>query len=230
VSRLSELGPWLVIRLVQIFEHGGCVMVRRETRHDVVRRAAAQVFVEKGFRDTTIQDIADRLGIPKGSAYYHMGSKEELFYEILVVGVTELVERLETIASYPLSVLDRLRLAIRDNLRSAVEEIHAPVVLKLAQDIEFLTPEHRAEYIALRDRYQRCFVELIKEGIATGEIRPLPNPKIAAFGILGMLNNFGRWYRPGGPLSVNDVADIYWDFIRAGLAATPTSTATRSSK
>lgn len=199
-------------------------MVKRETKRDAVRRAAAQVFVEKGFRDATIQDIADRLGMPKGSAYYHMGSKEELFYEILVVGVTELVERLETIASYPLSVLDRLRLAIRDNLRSAVEEIHAPLVLKLTQDLEFLTPEHRAEYIALRDRYQRGFEGLIEEGIASGELRPLPNPKIAAFGILGMLSHFGRWYRPGGPLSVNDIADIYWDFIRAGLVAAPRTT------
>src|SRR6266511_2814189 len=125
-----------------VAEEGG-TMVRPEPKGNVVRRAAAQVFLEKGFRDATIQDIADRLEMPKGSAYYHMGSKEELFHEILVIGLTESVQRVETIAGYPLSALDRLRLLIRESIRSSIEEVHPPVVVKRADDIAFLTPEHR---------------------------------------------------------------------------------------
>jgi TetR/AcrR family transcriptional regulator, cholesterol catabolism regulator len=205
-------------------------MPKREPKRDLVRRSAAQVFLEKGFRDATIQDIADRLEMPKGSAYYHMGSKEELFFEILQSGMTELIERLDTIAGYPLSVLDRLRLAIRDNLRSAVEEIHVPVVLRLVQDVEFLIPEHRTEYLALRDRYERRFIELLNEGMAAGEIRALPNPKILGFSLLGMLSQFSLWYRPEGKLSINEVADLYWEFIRTGLTGQPPAEPPRPAK
>ena len=82
-------------------------MVTRQTKREEIFDTAAQIFRTRGFADTSIQDIAEALAIPKASAYYHIGSKEELFFTILVSGVSALVQRLETIAAYPLSALDR---------------------------------------------------------------------------------------------------------------------------
>jgi TetR/AcrR family transcriptional regulator, cholesterol catabolism regulator len=192
-------------------------VLKQESKRDAVRRAAAQVFLEKGYAQATIQEIATLLGMTKQGAYYHMGSKEELLCEILLTGVIGLVERLSTIVGYPLPALDRLRLALRDNLRSSVEELHAPITLRYGGELEYLTAEHRAEYMTWRDKYQQLFIGLIEEGIAAGEIRPLPHPKIVAFGIMHMAGTLLRWYRTDGPLGINEVADIYWDLTVSGL-------------
>jgi AcrR family transcriptional regulator len=175
-------------------------MVAKLTKREEIYGVAAQVFQERGFAGTTIQAIAEALGIPKASAYHHIGSKEELFFEILMTGVMGLVQRLETIAAYPLSALDRLRLAIHDNMRSGVEEVHSPLAL-MTRDTHVLSPEHRAEFRQVQRRYEQVFLGIIEEGIANGEIRPLPNPRIAMFGILQMVGSFSRWYKPSGPLT-----------------------------
>lgn len=187
-------------------------MVARQTKRDEIFNAAARVFRTKGFADTSIQDIAAALGMPKASAYYHIGSKEDLFFEILVSGVTGLVQRLETIAAYPLSALDRLRLAMRDNLRSAIDEIHGPLAL-MNRDMHVLSEAHRQEYRELERRYEQACLSIIEAGIASGEIRPLPNARIATFAVLHMLNNFGNWYKPDGPLTRGECEEIFWDLI-----------------
>jgi TetR/AcrR family transcriptional regulator, cholesterol catabolism regulator len=191
-------------------------MVAKPTKRDEIYKTAAEIFRARGFADTSIQDIAEVLGMPKASAYYHIGSKEELFFEILMTGVTGLVQRLETIAAYPISALDRLRLAVRDNMRSALEEVHGPLAL-MSRDMHVLSPEHRAEYRKLQRRYEDAFMSILEAGMANGEMRQLPNPKIAMFGYLHMLGNFGRWYRLDGPLTREDCEAIYWDVILHSL-------------
>src|SRR5207302_3573799 len=106
--------------------------------------------------------------------------------EILVTGITGLNERLEAIVHYPLSALDRLRLAMRDSMRTSIEEIHGPVAIALDRDIRVLKPAHRDEYMRLRDDYQRLFVGLLQEAIDRGECGPF-DARIIGFGLLGML-------------------------------------------
>lgn len=194
-------------------------MSLKPTRRQDIVTAAAEAFRSHGFADTSIQDIAGALGIPKASAYYHIGSKEELFFEILYNGVLGLVERLETIAAYPLSCLDRLRLAVRDNMRSAIEEPHGKIVL-MNRDLHVLSPERRAQYRAAERRYERTFLGIIESGIAGGEIRPLSDARVAMFGILAMIGQYARWFKPDGGLSREQVEQIYWDVIVHGLATT----------
>ena len=72
----------------------------------------------------------------------------------------------------------------------------------------------------MRDAYEREFRELLEGGIAAGEFRPV-DPKLTAFAIIGIGHTVGRWYRPDGPLSPEQIAAQYVDFILAGLRAEP---------
>ncbi len=192
---------------------------QQETAREAVRRAAAKVFMEKGFAETSIQDIADELGRPKASVYYYVSSKEGLLYEILISGMEGLVKRLEDICSYPLSALNRLRLAVRDNMRSSIEELHAPVAVDMHREALSLESEHRDEYLALRKRYQDMIVGLLEEANTMDEAK-IDNPKLIAFAILGMTHHFQRWFKPDGDLSLVEVADIWWSFMLGGLEGT----------
>jgi AcrR family transcriptional regulator len=190
---------------------------RPKSTREAVRHAAAVSFLENGYSDTSIQDIADRLGIPKGSAYHHVQSKEQILYEVLTSGIEELIARLEAIVEYPLRASERLRLAIWDNLKAGLTDGHPAVGMALQPVVRHLTDEHRAAYIGMRDRYQALFVGLIEEGIAAGQLRPVKDPKIAGFAILGMLSHAPRWFRPDGPLSVKVIAEYWWDLVFSGL-------------
>jgi len=190
----------------------------REPKRDAVRRVAAEVFLEKGFGDTSIQDIADRLGMTKGGAYYHIQSKEEVLYDVLMSGMRMLLQRVEMIYEYPLSASDRLRLAMRENVRSIVEECHASLVITDHTGEEFLTAEHRLDFNNARNRYISLFVMFIEEAVSAGEFRPVMDAKILVLGIFGMLRHIPRWYRQNGRLTINEISDIFWDFTRCGLA------------
>jgi AcrR family transcriptional regulator len=186
-----------------------------------VQRAAAEAFLENGYADTSIQDIADRVGIPKGSAYHYVQSKEQLLFEVLMSGIEGLVSDLQTIASYPLAASDRLRLAIWSSLKSSFDDSQPAISVALQPDFRFLTPEHLGAYISSRDQYQEVFNRLLSEGSERGEFRHLENPKMVVFAILGMLANVRRWYQPEGPLSLEDIAGIWWDLVFNGLQPSP---------
>lgn len=192
-------------------------VVRHGTTRQAVLRAAAEVFLEKGFADASIQEVAERVNIAKASAYYHVDSKESLLHEILVLGMETGIQRIREIQSYPLPAKDRLRLALRTNMNSTVENVYSAVAGAMAGDIRFLTPEHRAEYVARRDEYQAAVAALFDEAVARGEFRDIPGRHVALFAVFASLQTFRRWFHPDGGLTVNDVADIWWDMFTRGL-------------
>lgn len=192
---------------------------RQPDVRDRVRDAAAKVFLAKGYGDATIQDIADELCLPKGSAYHHLRSKEDALFSVVCEGLRGMVERLKLIAEFPLSAEDRLRLALRDNVRSTVEDMNARVATTLHHDMRALTDEHRVEVYALRAQYEAFFMTIIEAGISSGEFRPLRSARIAVFGMFGMLSYFHRWFRVDGTLSYGEVAEIWNELVLQGLGA-----------
>lgn len=190
---------------------------RKRDAYESVRAAAAKVLLERGYGDASLQDIADIVGIPKGSVHYQIGSKEEMLWELVSAGMGRLLGELEKVVSYPLPVAARLRLAIRLSTSMLSERDDVAVAGTLTGDTRFLTPEHRQRYVAMRDHYQQLFLDLIEEGAATGEFRRLENAKVVVYGYFGMGAYMLTWFRPDGPLNAEQVADVWWDFILKAL-------------
>jgi AcrR family transcriptional regulator len=188
-------------------------------RQQEILEAAAQVFHEKGYESTSIQDIADAVGILKGSLYYYIASKEDLLFEILQSVHEEALANLERTTATPGDALQRIRAFVTIHVTFNAE--HLVKMAVFFQDFRSLSPERRALIVEERDVYDAFLRNLIREGQADGSICADIDPKVTAIAILGMMNWIYHWYRPGGGRSAANLADAYADFVVAGLACSP---------
>ncbi len=188
-------------------------------REQEILEAAAQVFHEKGYESTSIQDIADSVGILKGSLYYYITSKEDLLFEIIQGVHEEALRNLERTRAVEGNALERLRaFAVIHFTYNAENRIKIAVFF---QDFRSLSPERRKTIVDERDLYDNFVRDLIREGQDEGIICPDIDAKLAAITVLGMLNWIYHWYRPGGSQTASEIAEAYGDFVVSGLACDP---------
>ncbi|MBM3677972.1 MAG: TetR/AcrR family transcriptional regulator [Actinobacteria bacterium] len=188
-------------------------------REQEILEAAAEVFHEHGYESTSIKDIAEKVGILKGSLYYYISSKEDLLYEIIKGVHEEALRNLEKTRAVDGNALKKLRAFAVIHFRFNAENRVKTAVF--FQDFRSLSEERRATIVDERDIYDNFVRDLIREGQEQGLICPDIDAKVAAISILGMLNWIYHWYRPGGEQSAAELAEAYGDFVVAGLACRP---------
>jgi TetR/AcrR family transcriptional regulator, cholesterol catabolism regulator len=195
-------------------------------RQQEILDAAAVVFREKGYESTSIQDIADAVGILKGSLYYYIRSKEDLLYEIIKSIHEDALANVGRIDAEEGDALQKIRAFVTAHLTFMTENLVKMGVF--FHDFRSLSDERRQEIIAARDMYDRQLRDLIKEGKEEGVIREDVDPKLAALAAMGAMNWLYQWYRPGGRQSVRQIAGEFADLIVAGLASAPRTPSRRS--
>jgi AcrR family transcriptional regulator len=175
------------------------------------------VFHEKGYEATTIQDIADEVGILKGSLYYYIRSKEDLLYEVIRDIHEEAIASVMQVDEVEGTALDRVRAFVIAHMTFTGENLVKISVF--FHDFRSLSSERQQTIIASRDLYERHMRRLIEEGKRDGSIRKDADPKIAALAVMGAMNWTYQWYRPGGRKSMREIARGFADLIVNGLAA-----------
>lgn len=179
-------------------------------------QAAAETFFRKGYDATTTQDIAEAVGMLKGSLYYYISAKEDLLYEI-VKNVHEViqvnVDRLERFDAPPLT---RTWAFVRDIVVTNAEHLIPAAVF--FRDFRSLTGRRRTNIVKLRDAHDQALRDLIHEGQDLGHVHARLDANLAATGILTMCNSLYLWYKPGGRLSANEVAEQYADLAVGALS------------
>lgn len=180
-----------------------------------IEDAFARSFLEKGYRGTSVEAIAHELDIPKGSVFYHIGTKEAVFFRVQFEGMVEFTDSLRAIVEEDAPADVRLRSAIRDSVRR-VDPSAGPLFM-LSRDSHFLEPEHARELAAVRHEYQTLFTRIVEDGIDAGIFHPQEHLKVVVFGILRLVGLVRDWYRPDKDASLMDIADTYWRFICRGL-------------
>lgn len=162
-----------------------------------------------------MREIAADAGINIATLYFYCSTKEQLLFDVLVNAQQQLAEALrERIGVAGESWASRLAAAIVLHIKICAEQAFPTTINRV--DMQRLTPEHREAYMTMRDAYEQEFRSLIGGGIAAGELRPV-DPKLTAFAILGIGHAVGRWYRPDGSMTPEQIAEQYVDFILAGL-------------
>ncbi len=185
-------------------------------RRQEILEAAAGVFHEKGYKATSIQDIADAVGILKGSLYYYITSKEDLLFEILQDVHEQGLRNLKRIDGVQGTPLQKIRAFVTVHVSHNAENLVKMAVF--FHDFRSLSPERREIIVAERDLYDQHLRRLISAAQEDGSVCPDLDPKLTSIEILGMMNWIYHWYRPGGSLSVSALADSMADFVVAGLA------------
>ena len=185
-------------------------------RRDEVIDAAARVFHEKGYAAASIQDVADELGMLKGSVYHYIDSKQDLLFAIIEDVHRRTMDELEQWVSIEGGALVRLRAFLHGQVLSYCRNVERVGVF--LQDMRSLSEDQRVRILDERDRYDRVVRDLIRSGQEEGVIDPEVDPKLAAMAIFGMLNWVSTWWRPDGPSTPDEVADEFTDLALSGLA------------
>ena len=188
---------------------------RSDARWSEILQGAATVFARRGYAQTTIEDIADEVGINRATLYYYVGTKEELLVALLDGPIDTLRTRLEEVAGRPLPARDKLVAALREYSRTMTEV--PALFIFLSENVHRVMAGPEADRIrANADRYGRVLAQIIADGAANGEFRSDIDAQTVVLGILGMFNWMHRWFDPRGRKSLMDFGE---DFIELALSA-----------
>lgn len=176
--------------------------------------AAAKIFREKGYKEATLEDIANEVGMLKGSLYYYITKKEDLLYAVVQRPYAEMIENLRHIvdsADTPTVKLERILKNHIDGFKNYQSELFVWV------SIEWFKTENGGEIAALGDEYDRLFRKVIIEGIESGDFRKDLDPKLMTFATLGVFNYMQRWYSDDGGYSMDLIGEQFSSFVKQAI-------------
>jgi AcrR family transcriptional regulator len=182
------------------------------TKREAVLKTAAQLFLEKSYGRTSMNDVADRLNITKPALYHYFDNKEDILLECYRLGVGLIEEILNEIADRGTG-LQKVEAFIH-SYASVMTVNFGRCVMRL--DEGDLTSDARTEVRTYKRKIDRRLRGFIQEGIEDGSIAPC-DTKIAAFSIAGALNWICMWYEPDGALSPREIATQFARTLTQGL-------------
>jgi len=188
------------------------------TRRSDLTRHAARLFAEKGYHGTSIGDLAEAMGVQKGSLYAHIESKADLLWEVARDGATAFHEALDAVPD-GLPSMEKIRLALRAHLRVVAEQLDIATVF--IREWRYLEGARREEFLAERRRYEERFRALFREGRELGELRTDLDDATATLLALSAANWAYTWLRAG--VQTDELADRFYGLLLDGMRgyATP---------
>ena len=188
------------------------------TRRSELLGIAAGLFAEKGFKNTTVRDIADAAGILSGSLYHHFDSKESMVDEILSTFQEELFGKYDEV----LASDDDARTKIERAVRLSFEAIdhHRYEVAIFQNEADYLGSFERFGYLAERHAQSReVWMKLLRQGMKAGALRQDLDLELAYRFVRDTVWVAVRWYRPGGSMTIETVADQYLAILLEGISS-----------
>jgi TetR/AcrR family transcriptional regulator, cholesterol catabolism regulator len=173
-------------------------------RRDELLRVSARLFREKGFDGTSIRDISAAAGMHSGSPFYHFKTKQDILVAVMEQGLAEGLRKSEDVMALPLPPEHKLKGLIRAQLGTILEE-GSDFIPVLLYDWRSLNSTNRRRIVALKDRYDALWQQVIDDLQRAGHMPG--DAQLVRLLILGAVNWTGTWYRSGGRLSLDEVAE-----------------------
>jgi AcrR family transcriptional regulator len=182
----------------------GRASARRELVEAQIYEQATRLFAERGFAGTSLQDIADAMGMTRSALYYYVRNKDQLLAQ-LVTEITEgPAEAIEEIGARDLDAVDKLRALVR--LVAGRQANNAARFRLVIRSESELPAELAAAQETAKRRVLEGFVRVIDQGVASGEFLPRP-VRTTALALIGMCNWIAWWFHAGGAQSAEEIAD-----------------------
>lgn len=193
----------------------------QERRREIID-AAAKVFKKNGFAGSSIGDVAAALGTDRANLYYYVGSKNELFDEVVTEAVEANVVRAETIRDSDASAPDKLRTLIESLMESYAA--HYPFLyVYIQENLSQVAPKRSAWASKMRSdnkRYEQAIVDIVQQGYAAGTLRDAGPAWLVAYGIIGMVAWSNRWFDPSrSKVAAEEIGRTFADLVLDGLVS-----------
>ena len=176
---------------------------QRQAKRDAVLQAAAQLFNERGFHATSLDDIAARLNVSKPTLYYYVKNKDQILIECVREGLQMTIDGIEASRAAGGAAIDQLMACMRVYARIVTLDF-GMCIIRVGD--EELPPDSRKELRRLKAGIDKAFRRLVAAGVEEGSLAPC-DPKMTAFVIAGALSWIGRWYQPDGEYTPEQIAD-----------------------
>jgi len=194
----------------------GAELATARPREAQLRREAVRLFREHGYDGTSMQDLAEALGMRRGSLYHYIESKEDLLFGVVQAAMARFIDEVVPVLAGPGAPAERLRHAVAVHLRIAADE---PDELTLLQvELKALSPDRRSRILAERDAYEQAWRDLVRGAMREGSFR-CDDERTPVLMILATCNWFSQWYRQSGPLGVDEFAHRFAALFLAAVGA-----------
>jgi AcrR family transcriptional regulator len=186
-----------------------------ELKREMLLKTAAHLFLERGFRQTSMNDLAKLLGISKPALYYYFPNKDEILVSCYEQGIAVIESTLDRSGKQKGTGLERIRALIAAYVETVVTVDFGLCVGSL--DDEDLNPESREKVRKLKRRIDSTAREFLEEGMRDGSVRNCDS-KLVAFAMAGAINWIGIWYDRAGPLKAADIVESFTDYLVGGVS------------
>ncbi|SFK73873.1 TetR/AcrR family transcriptional regulator [Geodermatophilus ruber] len=179
---------------------------------------AARLFEQRGYHETSMEALAQEVGIRKASLYYYFSNKDLILVEIHEEMIDHLLVRARERAGSPVERLDGIMFDL-----VSLMELYPGRLRIFFEHYRELPAEQRRAITVKRDEYHGLLLATLRDGVAEGAF-VIEDIEVTALAILGMCNWTYQWLRPGGPLGARQVADRFLALVLEGIRA-PSATA-----
>lgn len=198
-------------------DEGGAAYQERRTE---IVRAAAEMFKSNGYRGTKLGDVAETMGMDRASLYYYVGSKEELFHEVVGTAVETNADTAEQILAGPGAAPDKVR-ALVAGLMVSYAESYPFLYVYIQENLGAGAPDRSDWAREMRrhnKRYENAVVAIVQSGIDEGTLRTDTQAWVIGFGIIGMVAWSNRWFDPNtSTVSAEEIGSAYAETLLRGL-------------
>jgi TetR/AcrR family transcriptional regulator, cholesterol catabolism regulator len=169
-----------------------------------IYRTAAQIILRKGYDATSVNDIANALGMTKAGLYHYINGKKGLLFDIMNFGLDELCEEVVTPARAIVDMEARLRFIITSHAQLVTRGQGAITIL--VDEVMALTPAQNRIITRRKREYFDRLREILNRLKAEGKLQDV-DTTVATFSLLGMINWLSRWFTQEGALTEEQVAE-----------------------
>jgi AcrR family transcriptional regulator len=188
------------------------------SRRTQILRRATEIFEQKGVAQTSMEDIAQAVGVKREALYYYFRSRDDILLEIILPQSSSLISNIRQVLDTRLDSMGKLRAAIERHL-NGYKPGYLEMSVMLRENHHFKDERRVLELRRTWRDYNALWVQLIEAGQADGTFDASLDPKMTVFGILGMCNWVSRWYQPGKGASVDDLIETFFRITSRGIAA-----------
>jgi len=186
-----------------------------KNKRDEIREAAARLFRDKGYRATSMRDLAEAVELKASSIYNHFLSKEDILRQICFDNAQRFLNGLIEVENMDAPADEKLRVLIHLHILIATEDVTS--VIAFNDDWRHLEEPHLSEFVAIRRNYEQRFRAIIEEGVRSGVLKPL-DPLIATYTIFSSMRWLYDWFKQGKKITTQDLEYNITELLMEGLA------------
>jgi AcrR family transcriptional regulator len=192
---------------------------QRKSRRGDILRCFTEMVAERGYDEVSIRDVAEALGISKGTVLHHFRSKESLLEELHSEYMRRRLAEANEFLAASADPVEQLQLFVYQLMLSQQDD-RAATVAFAREIVRFAEEDVMVEVRAMRTEYSELVIDVIRRGVASKAFVEV-DPALTALQVFGMCNWSWTWFKPGGGSSARDIADEFCRTLIGGLAGGP---------